>query len=46
MKKFVFGGAAGLVVSIAGTSIVDEPVKTIALIFAICLAHQFTMERS
>ncbi len=46
MRTIVFAFTTGVALGVAGASIFDEPVKTVALIFAICLAHQFTMERS
>lgn len=42
MKGIVFGATSGVVVAVAGASLSEEPLKTIALIATLCIAHAFT----
>jgi hypothetical protein len=42
----LFGIVAGLVVAIAGSSISEQPIKTIVLIVVLCLANLYTKKRN
>jgi CDP-diglyceride synthetase len=42
----LFGIVAGLVVALAGSSISEQPIKTIALIVVLCLTHVYTKKRN
>lgn len=39
MSNLVFGFAAGVVLAVAGTNIVDNPAKTVLLLLALIVAH-------
>ena len=41
-RFFVFPAVAGVVISIAGANIVEQPIKTILLIAVLCFAHEST----
>jgi len=42
----LFGIVAGLVVALAGSSINEQPIKTIVLIVVLCLTHVYTKKRN
>jgi hypothetical protein len=44
MSTIIFGITSGIVVAAAGTSILDEPLKAIALIVVVNVAHVFTKD--
>lgn len=46
MKLYVFSIICGVVVSIAGAHIQDEPIKTVALIAALVFSHLFLREKN
>lgn len=46
MRDILFGVVAGLSLAMAGASVVDEPVKTILLLAAICIAHNLAGKQS
>ena len=39
---FIFPTVAGVVIAIAGASIVEQPIKTIALLAVLCFTHEST----
>ena len=45
MRKrwFIFPFVAGVVLAIAGINIVEQPIKTILLLLALCMAHEFDL---
>jgi len=45
MRKrwFIFPFVAGVVLAIAGINVVEQPIKTILLLLALCMAHEFDL---
>lgn len=46
MRDVLFGIVAGLSLAIAGANVIDEPVKTMLLLVAICVARLLAERRS
>ena len=43
---FIFPLVAGAVMAFAGINIVDKPIKTMFLLFILCMTHEFTKGKS
>ena len=46
MKSAIFGFVAGIVLAIAGASIINEPVKTVALLIVLSITFEFCRGKS
>ena len=44
IRFFIFSVVAGAVIGFAGANVVDQPIKTILLLLALCITHQFTQK--
>ena len=42
MNTAIFGVVVGVALSVAGSSLIDEPIKTVSLIIAVVVAHGIT----
>jgi hypothetical protein len=44
IRFFIFPIVTGVVMGFAGVNIVDQPIKTLLSILALCITHELTQE--